>query len=73
MSETNGKFYLGRTTEEDQPILYDPDDLSEYRKALILAYLGSLKFANLDELACAPLPKALAFCAAAYLLSQESL
>ena len=52
---------------------YDPDDISEFRKALILAYLGSLKFANLDELACAPMPKALAFCAAAFLLSQENI
>jgi hypothetical protein len=51
--------------------LYDPADRSEFRKALILAYLGSLKFANLDELETAPLPKALAFTAAATLLSYE--
>jgi len=47
--------------------LYDPADVSEFRKALILAYLGSLKFANLDELEGAPLPKMLAFSAAAVL------
>jgi len=51
--------------------LYDPVDVSEFRKALILAYLGSLKFANLDELEVAPLPKALAFSAAAALIGFE--
>ena len=50
--------------------LYDPADQSEFRKALILAYLGSLKFANLDELEVAPLPKRLAFTAAAYLMDR---
>lgn len=51
--------------------LYDPADISEFHKALILAYLGSLKFANLDEMPCAPTPKALAFLAAAYLMDLE--
>jgi hypothetical protein len=51
---------------------YDPANAREFRKALILAYLGSLKFANLDELPSAPLPKALAFTASAYLMTLES-
>ncbi|OGO17775.1 MAG: hypothetical protein A2Z14_06890 [Chloroflexi bacterium RBG_16_48_8] len=54
-----------------QRCFYDPADIKEFHKALILAYLGSLKFTNLDEIACAPLPKALAFCAAAFLMSLE--
>ncbi len=47
--------------------LYDPTDLREFRKALILSYLGTLKFSNLDEVPTAPIPKALAYSAAAYL------
>ncbi len=50
---------------------YDPEDSREFRKALILAYLGSLKFTNLDELPSAPLPKSLAFTASAYLMTLE--
>jgi hypothetical protein len=51
--------------------LTDPQNLSEWRLPLVVAYLGTLKFSNLDELGSAPLPKGLAFLAAAYLLTQE--
>jgi hypothetical protein len=51
---------------------YDPENPGELRKALVLAYLGCLKFSNLDEMACAPMPKALAFLAAAYLMGIDS-
>jgi hypothetical protein len=51
-----------------QRCFYDPADRSEFYKALLLAYLGCLKFANLDQLAWAPMSKALAFLAAAYLM-----
>lgn len=51
--------------------LYDPADRREFRLALILAYLGTLKFANLDNLEFAPLPKSLAFAAASYLLQVD--
>ena len=47
---------------------YDPADSGEFDKALLLAYLGCLKFANLDQLAWAPMSKALAFLASAYLM-----
>ncbi|NIS79906.1 MAG: phosphotransferase [Anaerolineales bacterium] len=50
--------------------LFDPADAAELRYALILAYLGTLKFVNLDQLPSAPMPKVFAFTAAAYLLSQ---
>ncbi len=52
--------------------LYDPADSGEFRKALILSYLGCLKFSNLDEAPSAPLPKAFAFAAAAYLTSIDT-
>ncbi|HKZ55128.1 MAG TPA: phosphotransferase [Anaerolineales bacterium] len=50
--------------------LYDPAEPREFHRALSIAYLGALKFANLDELPSAPLPKALAFAGAAHLLEQ---
>jgi hypothetical protein len=64
---------LGSVRRIAQRCMYDPADMSEFRKALILAYLGSLKFANLDELETAPLPKALAFTAAATLMGYEKM
>jgi hypothetical protein len=45
--------------------LYDRDDWSEYYQGLILYLLGALKFANLDDLPEAPLPKQVAFVGAA--------
>jgi beta-N-acetylhexosaminidase len=47
--------------------LFDPAHLEEYTRALLVCQLGALKFANLDSVPEAPLPKRLAFVAAAYL------
>jgi hypothetical protein len=52
---------------------YDPADSSEFYKALLLAYLGCLKFTNLDQLSWAPMSKALAFLAAAYLMEPAAM
>ncbi|MFC1996130.1 helicase HerA domain-containing protein [Chloroflexota bacterium] len=41
MLETNGKFFLGRTTDQNQPLLYDPDDLTTH--ALVVGMTGSGK------------------------------
>jgi transposase-like protein len=45
--------------------LFNPEDWREYYRGLILYMLGALKFKNLDRLPQAPLPKQLAFWAAA--------
>ncbi len=47
--------------------LFDPAHPEEYTRALLVCQLGALKFANLDSVPEAPLPKQLAFAAAAYL------
>jgi hypothetical protein len=47
--------------------LFNPEDWGEYYRGLILYMLGALKFKNLDRLPQAPLPKQLAFWAAATL------
>lgn len=41
MFETNGKFYLGRTSKDSQPLLYDPDDLTTH--AMVVGMTGSGK------------------------------
>jgi hypothetical protein len=51
-------------------LLFDPGREEELYLSLFLAYLGTLKFSNLDELPQAPLPKTLAFAAAAYLITK---
>jgi hypothetical protein len=51
--------------------LFDPAEGREFLQALILAYLGTLKFSNLDDLEEAPFPKQLSFAAAGYLLALE--
>jgi aminoglycoside phosphotransferase (APT) family kinase protein len=51
--------------------LFDPVHPEEYRRALLIAQLGALKFANLDGVPESPLPKQLAFMAAAYLATAE--
>jgi Ser/Thr protein kinase RdoA (MazF antagonist) len=53
--------------------LYDPADSKEFYRTLLLAYLGCLKFANLDQLSWAPMSKALAFLAAAYLMDSVAM
>jgi len=50
--------------------LFDPTHPEEYTRALLVCQLGALKFANLDSVPEAPLPKRLAFVAAAYLASK---
>ena len=52
--------------------LYDPQIAHEYYAALVPAFLGVLKYTNLDEADCAPMPKQFAFAAAAYYLTQFS-
>jgi hypothetical protein len=47
--------------------LFDPSRPDEYVRALMICQLGALKFANLDHVPEAPLPKQLAFVAAAHL------
>ena len=51
-------------------LLVDTAHGDELDLSLYLAYLGTLKFSNLDELPSAPLPKTLAFTAAAYLITK---
>jgi hypothetical protein len=51
-------------------LMFDPGREEEYCLSRYLAYLGTLKFSNLDELPHAPVPKALAFAAAGYLISK---
>jgi hypothetical protein len=41
MIETNGKFYIGRTIEPSQPLLYDPGDLTTH--AMVVGMTGSGK------------------------------
>jgi hypothetical protein len=41
MIETNGKFYLGRTVDQNQNLLYDPDDLTTH--AMVVGMTGSGK------------------------------
>ena len=41
MLETNGKFYLGRTIDQNKPLLYDPDDLTTH--AMVVGMTGSGK------------------------------
>jgi hypothetical protein len=41
MLETNGKFYLGRATANDSPLLYDPGDLTTH--AMVVGMTGSGK------------------------------
>ncbi|MCB2178444.1 DUF87 domain-containing protein [bacterium] len=41
MIETNGKFYLGKDTQTDQPLLYSPDDLTTH--AVVVGMTGSGK------------------------------
>ncbi len=41
MLETNGKFYLGRTNTNNQPLLYDPGDLTTH--AVVVGMTGSGK------------------------------
>jgi hypothetical protein len=41
MLETNGKFYLGRTTHDNQSLLYDPADLTTH--AVVVGMTGSGK------------------------------
>jgi len=41
MLETSGKFYLGRTIKNDQPLLYDPGDLTTH--AVVVGMTGSGK------------------------------
>jgi hypothetical protein len=65
------QILLGTVRRIAHRCLYDPADIGEFRKALMLAYLGSLKFSNLDALDVAPLPKCFAFAAAAYLMGLE--
>lgn len=48
--------------------LRDPARWDEYYRGLVLHLLGALKFANLDDLPQAPLPKQVAFAAAAWLI-----
>ena len=38
---TDGKFFLGKNTEEDQNLLYDPDDLTTH--AVVVGMTGSGK------------------------------
>lgn len=45
--------------------LFNPDDWTEYYQGLTLYLLGALKFKNLDEMPQAPVPKQIAFWAAA--------
>jgi hypothetical protein len=51
--------------------LFDPAHPEEYQRALLIAQLGALKFSNLDSVPESPLPKQLAFVAAAYLAAAE--
>ena len=48
--------------------LFNPDDWGEYYRGLVIYLLGALKFKNLDRLPQAPLPKQVAFWAAASLI-----
>jgi hypothetical protein len=48
--------------------LRDPAQWDEYYRGLVLHLLGALKFADLDDLPQAPLPKQVAFAAAAWLI-----
>jgi hypothetical protein len=48
--------------------LRDPARWDEYYQGLVLHLLGALKFADLDDLPQAPLPKQVAFAAAAWLI-----
>jgi len=41
MLNTKGKFYLGRLTDKDKPLLYDPDDLTTH--AVVVGMTGSGK------------------------------
>jgi hypothetical protein len=41
MIDTNGKFYLGKSTTANQPTLYDPDDLTTH--AIVVGMTGSGK------------------------------
>ncbi len=41
MMETDGKFYLGRYLDDEQPTLYDPDDLTTH--AVVVGMTGSGK------------------------------
>lgn len=51
-------------------LLFDPGREDELLLAQYLAYMGTLKFSNLDELPHAPIPKALAFATAGYLINK---
>jgi hypothetical protein len=61
---------LGATRLVARRLLFDPGREDELLLSLYLAYLGTLKFSNLDELPHAPLPKTMAFAAAAYLITK---
>jgi hypothetical protein len=50
--------------------LFDPTRPEEYTRALMICQLGALKFANLDTVPEAPLPKQLTLITAAYLTQQ---
>ncbi len=41
MLDTNGKFFLGRTVDQNQDLLYDPDDLTTH--AMVVGMTGSGK------------------------------
>lgn len=61
---------LDATRQMARRLLFDNENEDEFIISLYLAYLGTLKFSNLDELPFAPMPKALAFGAAAYLITK---
>jgi hypothetical protein len=61
---------LNATRQVAGRLLFDTAGGEELDISLYLAYLGTLKFSNLDELPSAPIPKTLAFTAAAYLITK---
>lgn len=61
---------LASTRRVARQLVFDTMRDEELDLALYLAYLGTLKFSNLDELPSAPMPKALAFACATYLLTK---
>jgi hypothetical protein len=78
-SEWSAPPALGQAALDDAAILlaavrrivnrcqFDPARPEEYARALVICQLGALKFANLDTVPEAPLPKQLALVAAAHL------
>lgn len=58
---------LASVRQMAQHLLVNPQSWDEYYQGLVVYLLGALKFRNLDDLPTSPLPKQIAFVAAAFI------